>query len=163
MPEQKPLIRLGTTDSVKFNDFTIRFNTAVIYGGTGVTATAILDLRTNYFNDVKVYGNLLVDLRSTPIFYNEESNATYFDKNYTATSNPGFFSLYNKDYRIGSSNPAVNYATGVNDYPDRDAFGYSRIASSLDAGAVARTVENETVLDAKLTLDPYDENDFFSI
>ncbi len=137
--EDRPLFRLGSTGPPMFHDFTIRFNTIVVFPDAGRNRR-MADLATTHFDNVKAYGNLIVDLRDdNPKYFNRESEATFFEKNYTTTSDEGFVDLASRDFRLTADHPAVGYvpaSASLPGYPKTDQEGNKR-QYPLDAGAYA--------------------------
>ena len=135
----KPLLRLGSSKPPKFNDFTIRFNTVVVFADVG-RSRRIVDLATDHYNNVKAYGNLVVDLRDdNPKYFTRESEATFFEKNFTTTSEAGFVDVASRDFRLTADHPAVGYvpaSANLPSYPKTDLQGNKR-QYPLDAGAYA--------------------------
>ena len=100
----------------------------------------MVNLATDFYNDVKAYGNLVVDLRkANPRYFARESEAAFFEKNYTATSDEGFVNLANRNFRLTADHPAVDYipaTASLPGYPKTDQEGNKR-QYPLDAGAYA--------------------------
>ncbi len=133
-----------TTVGKKFDDFIVRFNTVVMYNAVQTNATIpVIFIGFNY-NNVKVYGNYIVDLRTvanTPKYlsnYVTVNSVTALAKNtsnYTASNFNGFVDGANFDFRLAGSSGAINYANTEIDFPTNDIENNKRVGGSLDAGA----------------------------
>lgn len=129
------ILIISSWDGLKFHNFVVRFNTLIRFPDAAHDLQ-MLNMATSTFNNVQVYGNVLVDLRTAgPIFFRGEEGCSYFDKNYTLTTDPGFVDMDNRDFHLAKTSLSINYAVGVNDFPDIDKDGVLRKAESLDAGA----------------------------
>ncbi|MBL8995646.1 MAG: right-handed parallel beta-helix repeat-containing protein [Spirochaetia bacterium] len=83
----------------------------------------------------EVYGNLLVDQRSTPIYIGTSPGAV-LSQNYQTSSASVFIDAVNHDYRLASASQAIGFANGLTRAPALDIEGKSRpTQGSLDAGA----------------------------
>ena len=138
------LLQLGKNEQPpKFHDFTVRFNTLVALPGTeDQTRASLLILRASAYNDIKAYGNVVVDLRpGVERMINIDGNNPpgYFAHNYRAAADRGFASLADRDFRLTAAHPAAGYiptTATLPGYPATDLSGQPR-RPPLDAGAYA--------------------------
>ena len=141
--DDRALLQLGLPyeKSVKFHDFTVRFNTLVAFGKARTNSSAMI-LRPATYNDIKAYGNVVVDLRpgvNRTVYIDGNESAGYFAYNYTATSDEGFANLAERDFRLTAQHPAVGLipaSANLPGYPPTDIEGRTR-SYPLDAGAYA--------------------------
>ncbi|MEM6821056.1 MAG: hypothetical protein AAF558_03785 [Verrucomicrobiota bacterium] len=87
----------------------------------------------NKHNNDRVYGNLLVDLRNTPI-YGSHAYVEYYSNNLQDTSAHHFSNPYNWDFRLVETSSAIGYASNETAFPNDDQQGDLR--PSPDAGNV---------------------------
>lgn len=134
----------NTSSGLKFDDFTVRFNTVIAYNAVTTASTWPAVYVGNNYNNIKLYGNHIVDLRTstnTPKYISHwlSSTATNFlaknSSNYTASNLASFVDGANFDFHLSSSSGAINFANSETDFPAKDIEGKTRSAGSLDAGA----------------------------
>ncbi len=146
---------VGEVDSSRFDNFTVRFNTVAMLAGaeSRINTASVMNLSANFYRNVKAYGNAVVDLRpglNRPLQTAADFKYAYLDHNYTATSDEGFASVANRDFRLTADHPAVDYVPAsatLPGYPATDRAGNSR-QYPLDAGAY--TLSESTNLDPEL-------------
>lgn len=140
---------------LKFDDFTVRFNTVVLYGTVTTATTTPVVLVGDKYRNVKLYGNLIVDLRTVPNTPKYVSHywgglSTAFlaknTSNYTTNSLDGFVDGSAYDFHLKPTSPAIKYANSETDYPATDIEGEPRRAGYLDAGAYAAAVPVENLM-----------------
>ncbi|MBN1674892.1 MAG: right-handed parallel beta-helix repeat-containing protein [Kiritimatiellae bacterium] len=131
---------------LKFDDFTVRFNTVVMFGEVQTIATKPVLFVGGNFKNVKVYGNLLIDLRTvadTPKYISTWVQSTSTKRlakntsNYTAAHLNDFVDPGNFDFHLKENSAARGYANGETEYPPDDRDGVARAPNALDAGAYA--------------------------
>jgi hypothetical protein len=128
----------------KYDDFTVRFNTVIMYGNVStITTIPVISVGSNY-NNVKVYGNIVVDLRTvanTPkylsVYWSSLSTSTLAknSSNYTVANLNDFVSPTTFDFHLKSTSGARGYANSETEFPTIDKDSETRSATVKDAGA----------------------------
>ncbi len=110
----------------------IRFNTIITNDQSSVAMNTVLS-NVSY----ELTGNIFVrtDGGSTYVFtehpYTDEANIM-------VNSDVGFVDFSNRDLHLSTSSSALNFASGIIDFPEIDFDGETRISANLDAGADER-------------------------
>jgi uncharacterized protein YjdB len=132
------------SSGLKFDNFIVRFNTCVMYNTVTTTATVPVVLAGFNYNNINLYSNLIVDLRTatnTPKYisnYFGSNQATLLAKNtsnFTANNLNCFVDGINFDFHLSNSTNTINYSNTEMEFPNNDIEGKARQQGSLDAGA----------------------------
>ena len=122
-----------TSSGFKYDDFTVRYNTVILYSEVQTSSTIPVIYIGNNYNNAKVYGNLIVDLRtvagaprylSTAWGSTSTSTLAKNSSNYMVNNLNDFLNPGSNDFRLKETSAARGYASGETGY-------------SVDAGAYA--------------------------
>ncbi len=138
-------INFASNNTKRFDDFSIRFNTVVL-DHIATSASSPVVFISEQFNQVKLYGNMIVDRRTASYapkyvshYYSSTNAAKLISnyKNYTANNFNAFKDAANGNYDVWANSGADNYAVGISSFPAVALDGVTRSSTSLDAGAYA--------------------------
>lgn len=111
---------------------TVRFNTLLSKDKPVVYANSWKSMES----ELEALGNILIRTDGDSKYIDcSTSNPFVESKNLGCSGNIGFKDFAKRDFRLVPGAEALNFAVGINDFPEFDKENVNRSSSSLDAGA----------------------------
>ena len=110
----------------RYDNSIVRFNTAIAGSQINPSVEVIRVDSDDRRNNDRVYGNLMIDLRSSPSFWDDEENIEYEANNLFVTALDDLVDPENLDFRLQKNSALIGSITQEPDYPATDKAGATR-------------------------------------